>query len=93
MTKDEKLGQSVQGFLLKEKDGKKIRVPHIGFSANLDYLNEFVNRLYNKFEKIKGINIVKWFTTKITKTGINDSAVVEGAKIGVDVVVITKRIR
>ncbi len=53
LTKDEKLGQSVQGFLLKEKDGKKVRVPHIGFSANLDYLNEFVNRLYKKLEKVK----------------------------------------
>ena len=53
LTKDEKLGQSVQGFLLKEKDGKKVRVPHIGFSANLDYLNEFVNRLFKKLEKVK----------------------------------------
>jgi len=54
LTKDERLGQSVQGFRqTKDKNGKDIRIPHIGFSADLDYLDEFVNRLVKKIEGIK----------------------------------------
>ena len=53
LTKDEKLGQSVQGFKLTTEDGKKVRIPHIGFSADLNYLDEFVNRLVKKIEGIK----------------------------------------
>lgn len=54
LTKDERLGQSVQGFRQSvDENGKKIRVPHVGFSADLDYLDEFVNRLVKKIEDIK----------------------------------------
>ena len=54
MTKDERLGQSIQGFRqMIDKDGNKIRIPHVGFSADLDYLDEFVNRLVKKIESIK----------------------------------------
>jgi len=54
LTKDERLGQSVQGFRLStDENGKRIRVPHVGFSADLDYLDEFVNRLIKKIESIK----------------------------------------
>ena len=54
LTKDERLGQSVQGFRqATDKNGKKIRIPHVGFSADLDYLDEFVNRLVKKIEGIK----------------------------------------
>ena len=54
MTKDERLGQSVQGFRqATDEKGEKIRIPHVGFSADLDYLDEFVNRLVKKIEGIK----------------------------------------
>jgi hypothetical protein len=54
LTKDERLGQSVQGFRnATDEDGNPIRVPHVGFSADLDYLDEFVNRLVKKIEGIK----------------------------------------
>lgn len=49
LTKDERIGQSMQGFRQTTDDeGNKIRIPHIGFSADLDYLDEFVNRLAKK---------------------------------------------
>jgi len=54
LTKDERLGQSIQGFRqVTDEKGKKIRIPHVGFSADLDYLDEFVNRLVKKIEGIK----------------------------------------
>ncbi len=54
LTKDERLGQSVQGFRqTTDKDGKKVRIPHVGFSADLDYLDEFINRLVKKIKDIK----------------------------------------
>ena len=54
MTKDERLGQSIQGFRQSTNEkGEKIRIPHVGFSADLDYLDEFCNRLAIKFKKIK----------------------------------------
>ena len=53
LTKDERLGQSIQGFRLVEQDGKKIRIPHIGFSADLDYLDEFINRIVKSKQKKK----------------------------------------
>ena len=54
LTKDERLGQSVQGFRqVTDDEGNKIRIPHVGFSADLDYLDEFVNRLVIKLKDIK----------------------------------------
>ena len=54
LTKGERLGASIQGFReTKDKDGKKIRIPHIGFSADLDYLDEFLNRIVEKANKLK----------------------------------------
>ena len=54
LTKDERLGQSVQGFRqTTDENGQKIRIPHVGFSADLDYLDEFVNRLIQKAKDIK----------------------------------------
>ena len=53
LTKDERIGQSMQGFRqTTDKDGNKIRIPHIGFSADLDYLDGFVNRLAQKINSI-----------------------------------------
>ena len=54
LTKDERLGQSIQGFRQStDENGNKVRVPHVGFSADLDYLDEFVNRLVIKLKDIK----------------------------------------
>ena len=54
LTKDERLGQSVQGFRqTTDENGKKIRIPHVGFSADLDYLDEFLNRIVKKVMDIK----------------------------------------
>ena len=53
LTKDEKIGASMQGYReINDKDGNRIRIPHIGFSADLDYLEEFINRLAIKLENI-----------------------------------------
>jgi len=53
LTKDERIGQSMQGFRqTTDNEGNKIRIPHIGFSADLDYLDEFVNRLATKIASI-----------------------------------------
>jgi len=53
LTKDERLGMSMQGFRqASDKDGNPIRIPHVGFSADLDYLDEFVNRLVNKVNNL-----------------------------------------
>jgi len=54
LTKDERIGQSIQGFRQAvDENGKKIKIPHVGFSADLDYLDEFINRLVKKVESIK----------------------------------------
>lgn len=54
LTKDERIGQSIQGFRQStDENGEKIRIPHVGFSADLDYLDEFVNRLIKKVKEIK----------------------------------------
>ena len=54
LTKNERLGQSIQGFRQSTNEkGEKERIPHVGFSADLDYLDEFVNRLVKKIEDIK----------------------------------------
>jgi len=53
LTKDEKIGQMPQGFRQTvDKDGNRIRIPHIGFSADLDYLDSFINRLVNKISAL-----------------------------------------
>jgi hypothetical protein len=54
LTKDERIGQSIQGFReTKDENGNRIRIPHIGFSADLDYLDDFLNRLVQKAQEIK----------------------------------------
>lgn len=52
-TKNERIGQSMQGFReTKDKNGKKIRIPHIGFSADLDYLDEMIQRIAKQVRNI-----------------------------------------
>ena len=54
LTKDERIGASIQGFReTKDENGNRLRIPHIGFSADLDYLDGFLNRLIQKASKIK----------------------------------------
>jgi hypothetical protein len=52
-TKDERLGFSLQGFREVNENGKKIRIPHVAFSADLDYLDAFINRLVTKIKSLK----------------------------------------
>ena len=54
LTKDERIGSMVQGFRESTNEkGEKERIPHVGFSADLDYLDGFVNRLYDRMDKIR----------------------------------------
>lgn len=61
LTKDEHLGQSIQGYRITMKDdgSGKIRIPHIGFSSDLDYLEGFLNRLIDKLENMGLVKRVK----------------------------------
>jgi len=54
LTKNERIGQSIQGFrMATDEKGKKTRIPHVGFSADLDYLDEFINRLVQRALEVK----------------------------------------
>lgn len=52
-TKDEKLGANIQGYTTAEKDGKKIRIPHVHFSADLDYLNDMMSRIITRINSLR----------------------------------------
>jgi hypothetical protein len=53
LTKDEKIGFAMQGYReTADKDGKRYRIPHIGFSADLDYLDDMAQRLAKKIMTI-----------------------------------------
>ena len=45
---NENLGVSIQGYREVNIDGKKIRIPHIAFSADLDFLDDVLKRLMTK---------------------------------------------
>ena len=48
LTKNEHLGVSIQGYReVTQEDGKKIRIPHIAMSADLDYLDDVVKRIFS----------------------------------------------
>lgn len=49
-TKDFKLGQSIQGYRQVKENGKPFLVPHIAFSGDLDYLNDFIKKLVKKIK-------------------------------------------
>jgi len=54
--KDEKLGQSLQGYkTTKDKDGNDIRVPIIGFTADLEDLNKFITNVITKINNMKKV--------------------------------------
>jgi hypothetical protein len=47
--KDMNLSFSVQGYRETfDKNGKKIKIPHIGFSSDIDYLDDFLKKLIMK---------------------------------------------
>ena len=52
-TKDEKLGTNVQGYTTTERDGKRIRIPHVHFSADLDYLNDMIGRFITRINNLR----------------------------------------
>jgi hypothetical protein len=50
-TKNERLGNSIQGFrITTDKNGKKIKIPNIAFSSDLDYLDNMIQRLIDMME-------------------------------------------
>lgn len=54
--KDEKLGQSLQGYKTsKDKDGNDIRVPIIGFTSDLEDLNKFISNIITKINNMKQV--------------------------------------
>jgi len=54
LTKDEPLGQNIQGFRISlDKQQNKIKVPFISFQADLDFLDGFINRLVQKVNNLK----------------------------------------
>jgi hypothetical protein len=57
LTKNENLGVSLQGYReITQEDGKKIRIPHIAMSADLDYLDDVIKRI---FATVRNLNISK----------------------------------
>jgi hypothetical protein len=55
-TRDERIGASIQGWRLdKDENGNSIRVPFIGMGADLDYLDEMLDRIIKKHEESKNI--------------------------------------
>jgi hypothetical protein len=52
-TKNEKIGQSIQGYRSMVIDGKTVRVPHISFGADLDYLDEMMKRIITSINNLK----------------------------------------
>jgi hypothetical protein len=55
-TRDERIGATIQGWRLdKDENGNSIRVPFIGMGADLDYLDEMLDRIIKKHEESKNI--------------------------------------
>ena len=48
LTKDFRLGEAVQGFRQDTRDGEQIRIPHMGFSADLEELEKLAEHLTKK---------------------------------------------
>jgi len=56
-TKDEKLGVHIQGYReVTDAEGKKMRIPHVGFSADLDYLDQMISRIIMKSQQLTPIS-------------------------------------
>jgi len=60
MTKDERLGPSIQGFRqIKDKNGEDYRIPHVAFSADLDYLDAMLSRILIKMQNLVPVETPK----------------------------------
>jgi hypothetical protein len=50
----EKLGVSMQGYReIRDENGKKVRIPHLAMSSDLDYLDEMTERFILKVKNLK----------------------------------------
>ena len=52
-TKDEKMGQQQQGFRVDVVNGKRVKIPHISFSSDLDHLDALINKIVKKVSNLK----------------------------------------
>jgi hypothetical protein len=52
-TKDEKIGQQQQGFRVDVVNGKRVKIPHISFSSDLDHLDALINKIVKKVSNLK----------------------------------------
>ena len=53
-TKDAQIGSSIQGYrTTTDKNGNKIKIPHIGFSADLDFLDKLIENILKKGDSLR----------------------------------------
>jgi ribosomal protein S3AE len=53
LTKNERIGFQKQGFRVDIVNGKRVKIPHLSFSSDLDYLDNMINRIIEKIKNIK----------------------------------------
>jgi hypothetical protein len=53
LTKNERIGFQKQGFRVDIVNGKRVKIPHLSFSSDLDYLDNMINRIIEKIRNIK----------------------------------------
>lgn len=53
LTKNERIGLQKQGFRIDIVNGKRVKIPHLSFSSDLDYLDNMINRIVEKIKNIK----------------------------------------
>jgi ribosomal protein S3AE len=53
LTKNERIGFQQQGFRVDIINGKRVKIPHLSFSSDLDYLDNMINRIIEKIKNIK----------------------------------------
>jgi ribosomal protein S3AE len=53
LTKNERIGFQKQGFRVDIVNGKRVKIPHLSFSSDLDYLDNMINKIIEKIKNIK----------------------------------------
>ena len=53
LTKNERIGFQKQGFRIDIVNGKWVKIPHLSFSSDLDYLDNMINKIVEKIKNIK----------------------------------------
>jgi len=53
LTKNERIGFQKQGFRIDIVNGKRVKIPHLSFSSDLDYLDNMINKIVEKIKNIK----------------------------------------